>query len=200
MPDPHSALRAPQYEDALALFHEWTEGESLRRHAYAVEAAMRVYAEGFGLPPEEVARWRIAGLLHDMDYERHPSPEAHPFVGVAELARRGYDDEIRQAILGHALYSGVPRGSRMARTLFAVDELAGFVTAVAHVRPEGLAGMTPASVKKKLKDKRFAAAVSREDIRQGAEELGVDLDAHIATVIAGMEREAERLGFARRPA
>jgi putative nucleotidyltransferase with HDIG domain len=186
----------PSYDDALALFHEWTEGESLRRHAYAVEAAMRAYAEGRGLPPEEVERWRIAGLLHDMDYERHPSPEEHPFTGVAELERRGYDSEIREAILGHALYSGVPRESPMAKTLFAVDELAGFVTAVAHVRPEGLRGMTPSSVRKKLKDKRFAAAVSRDDIALGVEELGVDLDAHIATVIAGMQREAERLGFA----
>ncbi|HLT45927.1 MAG TPA: HD domain-containing protein [Rubricoccaceae bacterium] len=196
MTTPQSAIRNPQYDDALALFHAWTEGESLRRHAYAVEAAMRQYAEEFGLPPEEVERWRIAGLLHDMDYERHPTPEEHPFVGVAELDRRGYDEEIRQAILGHALYSGVPRESLMAKTLFAVDELAGFVTAVAHVRPEGLAGMTPKSVKKKLKDKRFAAAVSREDIARGAEELGVEMDAHIATVIAGMEREAKRLGFA----
>jgi putative nucleotidyltransferase with HDIG domain len=186
----------PSYDDALALFHEWTRGESLRRHAYAVEAAMRQYAEQRGLPPEEVERWRIAGLLHDMDYERHPSPEEHPFVGVAELEKRGYDDEIRQAILGHALYSGVPRESLMAKTLFAVDELAGFVTAVAHVRPEGLSGMTPKSVRKKLKDRRFAAAVSREDIAQGAEELGVDMDAHVATVIAGMAREAKRLGFA----
>ena len=157
---------------------------------------MRKYAEQFGLPPEEGERWRIAGLLHDMDYERHPSPEEHPFVGVAELEQRGYDGEIRQAILGHALYSGVPRETPMAKTLFAVDELAGFVTAVAHVRPGGLAGMQPSSVKKKLKDKRFAAAVSREDIAQGAAELGVDLDTHIATVIAGLEREAKRLGFA----
>jgi putative nucleotidyltransferase with HDIG domain len=185
----------PTYDDAVALFHTWTEGESLRRHAYAVEAAMRAYAEKNGLPPEEVERWRIAGLLHDMDYERHPTPEEHPFTGVAELERRGYDEEIRQAILGHALYSGVPRETAMAKTLFAVDELAGFVTAVAHVRPEGLRGMTPSSVKKKLKDRRFAAAVSREDIARGVEELGADLDAHVATVIAGMQRDAARLGF-----
>jgi putative nucleotidyltransferase with HDIG domain len=186
----------PTYDDALALFHEWTAGESLRRHAYAVEAAMAAYAEQRGLPPAEAERWRIAGLLHDMDYERYPSPEEHPFVGVAELERRGYDAEIREAILGHALYSGVPRESLLAKTLFAVDELAGFVTAVAHVRPGGLAGMTPSSVKKKLKDRRFAAAVSREDIALGVQELGVDLDTHLATVIAGMEREAKRLGFA----
>ena len=186
----------PSYDDALALFHEWTESESLRRHAYAVEAAMAQYAERFGLAPEEAERWRIAGLLHDMDYERHPTPDEHPFVGVAELESRGYDAEIRQAILGHALYAGVARETPMAKTLFAVDEMAGFVTAVAHVRPGGLDGMTPPSVKKKLKDKRFAAAVSREDVAQGAEELGVAFDDHIAIVIAGMAREAKRLGFA----
>lgn len=183
----------PTYADAFALFHGWTETESLRRHAYAVEAAMAEYARRFG---EDVERWRIAGLLHDMDYERHPTPEEHPFVGVKELEARGYDEEIRTAILGHATYSGVPRTTPMAKTLFAVDELAGFVTAVAHVRPTGLDGLTPKSVRKKLKDRRFAAAVSRDDIRQGADELGVDLDDHIATVIAGMQKEAKRLGFA----
>ncbi len=186
----------PTYDDALALFHAWTESDSLRRHAYAVEAAMGYYAEEAGLPPDEVERWRMTGLLHDMDYERHPSPEEHPFVGVKVLEEGGYDEEIRTAILGHATYSGVPRESRMAKTLFAVDELAGFVTAVAYVRPEGLKGMTPKSVKKKLKDRRFAAAVSREDVAQGAGELGLDLDSHIANVIAAMAREAERLGFA----
>lgn len=183
----------PSYDDALALFHEWTETESLRRHAYAVEAAMAEYAERFD---EDVERWRIAGLLHDMDYEKHPSLDEHPFVGVKVLEEGGYDEEIRTAILGHAPYSGVERKTPMAKTLFAVDELAGFITAVAHVRPTGLEGLTPRSVKKKLKDKRFAAAVSRDDIRQGADELGVELDAHIATVIAGMQQEAKRLGFA----
>lgn len=183
----------PTYADALALFHTWTETDSLRRHAYAVEAAMAEYAGRFGA---DVERWRIAGLLHDMDYERHPDPAEHPFVGVKELEARGYDEEIRTAILGHAAYSGVPRETPMAKTLFAVDELAGFITAVGYVRPDGLDGLTPKSVKKKLKDKRFAAAVSREDIRQGAEELGVDLTEHIATVISGMQKEAKRLGFA----
>lgn len=183
----------PTYADALALFHAWTQTESLRRHAYAVEAAMAEYAARLG---EDVERWRIAGLLHDMDYEKHPDPSEHPFVGVRELEARGYDDEIRTAILGHAQYAGVPRETPMAKALFAVDELAGFVTAVAHVRPDGLDGLTPRSVKKKLKDKRFAAAVSREDIRRGAEELGVEFDEHIATVIAGMQKEAKRLGFA----
>ena len=182
----------PSYDDALALFHTWTETDSLRRHAYAVEAAMAEYAEKQGA---DVERWRIAGLLHDMDYEKHPSLEEHPFVGVKVLEEEGYDEEIRTAILGHAPYSGVARETPMAKTLFAVDELAGFVTAVAHVRPTGLDGLTPRSVKKKLKDKRFAAAVSRDDIREGADDLGVDLDEHIATVIAGMQRDAERLGF-----
>lgn len=182
----------PTYDDALALFHEWTETESLRRHGYAVEAAMAEYARQRGADEET---WRIAGLLHDLDYERHPSPEDHPRVGVAELERRGYPEEVRTAVLGHAPYTGTPRETDLAKALFAVDELAGFVTAVAHVRPGGLDGMTAQSVKKKLKDKRFAAAVSRDDIRQGAEELGVGLDAHIETVIRGMAADAPRLGL-----
>ncbi|WP_457651164.1 HD domain-containing protein [Rhodocaloribacter sp.] len=182
----------PTYDDALALFHEWTKTESLRRHAYAVEAAMAHYARLFG---EDEETWRIAGLLHDMDYERHPSLEEHPFVGTKVLREKGYPEEVIEAILGHAEHTGVPRETRLAKTLFAVDELAGFITAVAYVRPTKLEGMKPKSVKKKLKDKAFAAAVSREDIRKGAEDLGVDLDAHIANVIAGMHAEAERLGF-----
>lgn len=183
----------PTYDDALDLFHTWTEGDSLRRHAYAVEAGMAWYAEHFG---EDVETWRITGLLHDMDYEKHPTPEEHPFVGVKELESRGYSDEIRTAILGHASYSGVPRETRLAKALFAVDELAGFITAVAYVRPTGLVGMKPKSVRKKLKDKRFAAAVSREDITQGAEELGLELNQHISNVIEAMQAEAKRLGFA----
>ncbi|MEM1127631.1 MAG: HD domain-containing protein [Bacteroidota bacterium] len=182
----------PTYADALALFHEWTHTESLRRHAYAVEAAMQRYAEQRG---EDVELWRMTGLLHDMDYERHPSLEEHPFVGVEVLREAGYPEIMLEAILGHAPYSGVPRTTSLAKTLFAVDELAGFITAVGYVRPTGLAGMKPKSVRKKLKDKAFAAAVSRDDIREGAEDLGVDLNAHIAEVIAGMQAQAERLGF-----
>jgi putative nucleotidyltransferase with HDIG domain len=182
----------PTYADALGLFHDWTETESLRRHAYAVEAAMAEYAERLG---EDTERWRIAGLLHDMDYERHPDPSEHPFVGVRELAARGYDDEIRAAILGHAAYTGTPRETPMAKALFAVDELAGFVTAVAHVRPDGLDGLTPRSVKKKLKDKRFAAAVSREHMRRDWDALEVDHTEHIKRVIEAMRGIAERLGF-----
>ena len=183
----------PSLDDARTLFHEWTQTESLRRHGMAVEASMAELARQRGA---DVEAWRIAGLLHDLDYERHPTPAEHPAVGVAELERLGYPDEIRQAILGHAPYTGVARETEMARALFAADELSGFVTAVAQVRPDGLAGLTPRSVQKKLKDKRFAAAVSRDDIRQGAEELGVELDALIQTVIDGMAREASRLGLA----
>ena len=182
----------PTYEDALALFHEWTQTDSLRRHAYAVEAAVAHYARQFG---EDEELWRMTALLHDMDYEKQPSMEEHPYVGVEVLKEAGYPEIVREAILGHATYSGVPRATRLAKTLFACDELAGFITAVAYVRPTKLEGMKPKSVKKKLKDKAFAAAVSREDIRVGAEELGVDLDTHIANVIAGMQSEAERLGF-----
>ena len=183
----------PSYDDALALFHAWTQTESLRRHGYAVEASMAEVARRHG---GDVETYRIAGLLHDLDYERHPSPEEHPAVGVAELERLGYSDEIRTAILGHATATGTPRETDLAKALFAVDELSGFVTAVAFVRPNGLDGMTPRSVKKKLKDKRFAAAVSRDDIRQGADELGVDLDDLIQTVIDGMARDTSRLGLA----
>ncbi len=182
----------PNYDDALDLFHRWTESESLRRHAYAVEAAMERYAEEFN---EDVMLWRMTGLLHDMDYEKHPTEQEHPFVGVKVLREEGYPDELVQAVLGHATYSGTPRESLLAKALFAVDELSGFITAVAYVRPTGLEGMKVKSVKKKLKDKAFAAAVSREDIRRGADELGVDLERHIETVIEGMQARAERLGL-----
>jgi len=182
----------PSYEQSLELFHEWTETESLRRHAYAVEAAMAYYAEKFD---EDVELWRTTGLLHDMDYEKHPTQEEHPFVGVALLKERGYPQEITDAILGHATYSGVPRETRLAKTLFAVDELAGLITAIGYVRPNGLDDLSVKSVRKKLKDKAFAAAVSREDIALGAQELGLELGDHIANVVAGMVREKARLGF-----
>lgn len=182
----------PTYDDALQLFHEWTEGESLRRHGYAVEAAMEHYAKSLG---EDVELWRMTGLLHDMDYEKHPSKEEHPFVGVEVLRERGYPDSLLEAILGHAQYSNTSRETLLARTLFAVDELAGFITAVAYVRPNRLEGMKVKSVKKKLKTNSFAAAVSREDIEQGAEELGIELNEHIQNVIEGMRARAERLGL-----
>ncbi|MBT8398917.1 MAG: HDIG domain-containing protein [Rhodothermia bacterium] len=184
----------PNYKEALDLFHEWTKTESLRRHAYAVEAAMAEYAGHFG---ENEELWRITGLLHDMDYEKHPTADEHPFVGVEVLRSKGYPEEVIEAILGHAQYSGVPRTSLLAKTLFAVDELAGFITAVGYVRPTGLDGLKPKSVKKKLKDKAFAAAVSRDDVYQGAHELGVDFDEHLTRVISGMQKDAERLGFRR---
>ncbi len=182
----------PTYDESLSLFHEWTQTESLRKHAYAVEAGMAFYAKHFD---EDLDLWRMTGLLHDMDYEKHQTPEEHPFVGVEVLRGKGYPEVMLDAILGHATYSGVARTTRLAKTLFAVDELAGFITAVAYVRPDGLNGMKPKSVKKKLKDKRFAAAVSREDIHEGVADLGIDLDTHIANVIAGMQADAERLGF-----
>jgi putative nucleotidyltransferase with HDIG domain len=182
----------PPYEEALGLFHQWTTTDSLRRHAYAVEAGMARYAAMQG---EDELLWRMTGLLHDMDYERHPDPSEHPTVGVQTLREAGFPEEMLDAIMGHASYTGTPRTSLLARTLFAVDELAGFITAVAYVRPTGLDGLTPKSVSKKLKDRAFAAAVSREDIRQGAEELGVELNEHIRNVIEGMQADAARLGF-----
>lgn len=180
------------YSEALQLFHEWTRSDSLRRHAYAVEAAMAFYARKFG---EDEEKWRITGLLHDMDYEKHKTPDEHPYVGVGVLRENGYPEDILDAILGHAEYTGHARDSIMAKTLFAVDELAGFITAVGFVRPTGLGGMKPKSVTKKLKDRRFAAAVSRNDIRAGAEELEIELPEHIANVIEGMQMDATRLGF-----
>jgi putative nucleotidyltransferase with HDIG domain len=182
----------PSYEDALTLLHEWTKTESLRRHAYAVEAAMGYYARSFG---EDEVLWRIAGLLHDMDYEKHQTLDEHPYIGVGVLREAGYPEEVLDAIMGHAPHTGAARTTLMAKTLFAVDELAGFITAVAYVRPTGLEGMKPKSVTKKLKDKAFAAAVSREDIREGAEDLGIEMSEHIANVIAGMQADATRLGF-----
>ncbi len=180
------------YEEALALFHSWTKSDSLIRHAYAVEAGMRFYSRLFGADEE---LWRMTGLLHDMDYEKHPDPDEHPYVGVKVLEKLGYPREMRTAILGHADHTGVPRTTRLAHTLYAVDELAGFITAIAYVRPTRLEGMTPKSVKKKLKDKAFAAAVNREEIQRGAVNLGVELDEHIAYVIAAMQEDATRMGL-----
>lgn len=183
-------------EKAWALLNEYTQSESLIKHMLAVEAAMRTYAQKHG---EDEELWGVTGLLHDFDYEKWPNPDrdetGHPFTGVAILREQGYPDEIIDAILGHALYSGVPRETAMAKTLFAVDELCGFIMAVAYVRPENLTGMKPKSVKKKLKDKAFAAAVSRDDIRSGIEELGVDESEHIQTVIDALHAIASELGF-----
>lgn len=188
----------PSRANALALMQEYTASESLRKHMLAVEAGMRAYAERFG---EDVERWGLAGLLHDFDYERFPneahSPtEQHPSQGVRVLRERGYPDDILEAILGHASYTGVPRTSRMAKTLFAVDELTGLITASALVRPSrSVRDMEARSVRKKMKDKAFARGVNRDDIMVGAAELGVDLDEHIQFVIQAMQREAEALSL-----
>ena len=180
-------------DEARAVLHEWVQGAALRVHMESVAACMGAYAEK--LEPDQKDRWVVAGLLHDMDYERHPSQEAgHPFVAVEHLRGRGVDEEILTAILGHAEYSGVARQTPMAKALFAVDELAGFIVACAKVRPNGVADLEPSSVKKKLKDKGFAAAVSRDDIRTGLAELGVDETEHIRTCIHAIRAERERLG------
>jgi putative nucleotidyltransferase with HDIG domain len=177
--------------DAWNLLCEWTESESLRRHMLAVEAAMRAYAPRFG---GDVELWGLTGLLHDLDYERYPNLEdGHPRYALKELEARGYPPELVRAVASHADFLGVPRETPMEKTLFAVDELSGFVLAVAYVRPDGLVGMTPKSVKKKLKQPSFAAAVSREELRHGAEELGVDFDEHLQTVIDALTERREEL-------
>ena len=181
-------------EGSWKLLREWTESDSLLKHMLAVEAAMRAYARKFG---EDEEKWGVTGLLHDMDYERHPTPEEHPMVGVGELERRGYPEDVLEAIKGHADYLGVPRETLMAKTLYAVDELSGFVTACALVRPERLEGLRAKSVRKKMKQKSFAASVNREDIVKGAEELGVDLDEHIDFVVAALRANADSLGLSR---
>jgi putative nucleotidyltransferase with HDIG domain len=189
--------QAVNREDAWDLVCRWTEGDSLRKHMLAVEAAMRAYARRFG---EDEEKWGVTGLLHDMDYEKHPTPDEHPMVGVGELEKLGYPEDVLHAIKGHADYLDVPRDTPMSKTLYAVDELSGFIVACAMVRPEGLRNMKAKSVRKKMKQKSFAAAVDRDDIARGAEELGVELNEHIEFVAGALgEREAE-LGFAPRGA
>ncbi len=179
-------------EEAWSLLTEWVQSESLRRHCLAVETAMVAYARKRG---EDEEQWGVVGLLHDMDYERHPDLDTgHPRVALAELERRDVDPVVVRAIASHADFLGVSRDSPMEKTLYAVDELSGFLLACAYVRPEGLAGLTPKSVKKKLKQPSFAAAVNREDVRAGADELGVDFDEHVRFVIAALEERAEELG------
>jgi putative nucleotidyltransferase with HDIG domain len=163
----------------------------------AVEAAMRAYARRFG---EDEEKWGITGLLHDMDYEKHPTPDEHPMVGVRELESRGYPEDVIHAIKGHADYLGVPRDTLMSKTLYAVDELSGFIVACALMRPEGLENMKARSVRKKMKQKSFAAAVDRDDIVRGAEELGVDLNEHIEFVAHALRERSGELGFAPRGA
>lgn len=180
-------------EEARSLMHEWVQNESLRGHMEAVAAAMAHYAKIH--EPEEIDRWIITGILHDYDYEKHPTMEEHPFVGVSHLQERGdVDQGITDAILGHALYSGVPRSTLMAKYLFACDELSGIIVACCKVRPDGIESLQPKSVRKKLKDKAFAAAVSREDITLGMEELGVEPAEHIQGCIEGIRFARERVG------
>jgi putative nucleotidyltransferase with HDIG domain len=186
-------------EQALAILHEWVQSESLRRHCYAVADSMKHFAQRGGADAD---LWEAVGLLHDMDYERHPNQEqspaeGHPFVGVAWLREQGWSDEVCRAILSHADYAGVPRETPIEKTLYAVDELSGFVMAVARVRPsKSIYEVDVASVKKKMKDKAFARAVNREDITRGAEGLGMPLEEVIAGVITALQTDAERLGLA----
>ncbi len=191
-------MTLPTREDALALMHEFTQSESLRKHMYSVEAAMRAYATQFG---EDVERWGLAGLMHDFDYERWPNADhaadaEHPAEGVRLLRGRGYPEDVLQAILGHAHYTGVARETRMAKTLFAVDELTGLITATALVKPsKSVHDVDARSVQKKMKDKAFARGVSREDVVNGAAELGVELEPHIQFVIGAMQAKAAELGL-----
>jgi len=191
-------MTLPDRASALALMHEYTASESLRKHMLSVEGAMRAYARKFG---EDEERWGLAGLLHDFDYERfpneaHSATEEHPAAGVAILRERGYPDDILQAILGHAHYTHTPRESKMAKTLFAVDELTGLITATALVRPsKSVHEVDARSVRKKMKDKAFARGVNRDDVINGAAELGVDLDEHITFVIESMQARAGDIGL-----
>ena len=189
----------PSREETLAIMHEYTVSDSLRKHMLSVEAAMRAYAEKFG---EDVDRWGITGLIHDFDYEKYPndahSPtEEHPAEGVRILRGKGFPEDILEAILGHAQYSGVPRQSLMAKTLFAVDELTGLITATALVKPsKSVMDVEAKSVRKKMKDKAFARGVNRDDVINSAADLGVDLDEHIAFVIRAMQSAASEIGLA----
>lgn len=191
-------------QQAWDLLCQWTAGESLRKHALAVEACVAAYGEAeadrLGLSADERAKflelYSTTALLHDYDYERHPSREEHPFVGVSELERQGWPQELRTAILGHAEYSGVPRVTHLDKVLFACDELAGFLTACALVKPsKSIAEVEVPSVRRKMKDKAFAKGVNRQDVIQGAADLGVDLDAHIGFCIEAMKKRAGELGL-----
>jgi putative nucleotidyltransferase with HDIG domain len=184
----------PTRDQAWDLVCEWVESDSLRKHLLGVEAAMRAYAREYG---EDEELWAVTGLVHDLDYERYPDLETgHPRHALNELEQRGYPQAVIDAVAGHAEFMGVPRETQMAKTLFAVDELSGFIAACALVRPTGIEGMKPKSVKKKLKQPSFAAGVNRDEVQRGAEELGVDFDQHVAFVIAAMAERAEELGLA----
>jgi putative nucleotidyltransferase with HDIG domain len=181
-------------DEAWSLLTEWVASESLRRHCLAVETSMRAYAMALG---EDEELWGVVGLLHDMDYERHPDLETgHPRVALAELEKMDVDPVVIRAIASHADFLGVSRDTPLEKTLYAVDELSGFLLACAYVRPEGIVGLTPKSVKKKLKQPSFAAAVNREEVRDGAAELGIDFDEHVRFLIAALEERADELGVA----
>jgi putative nucleotidyltransferase with HDIG domain len=180
-------------DDAWQLVTEWVESESLRKHLLGVEAAMRAYARKWD---EDEEAYAVTGLVHDLDYERYPDLDTgHPRYAIKELEERGYPQEVIDAVAGHADFMGVPRETRMAKTLYAVDELSGFITACALVRPTGIHGLTPKSVKKKMKTPAFAAAVNRDEMRSAADELGVDFDEHVTKVIAAMEERSTELGL-----
>jgi predicted hydrolase (HD superfamily) len=183
----------PTREQAIALLHEWIQNPGLRKHCYAVEAAMRAYAPRYDGDPE---RWGLTGLIHDFDWERHPDLERHPMLGVETLRAQGWPEDICRAVLGHAERSGVPRDTPMAKALYACDEVAGFLVACALVTPgKSLADVEVASVRKKMKRADFARNVNREDMVKGAEELGVDLDEHIAFVLEAMRGIKAELGL-----
>ena len=183
----------PDRSEAIKLLHEYTKTDSLRRHALGVEQAMRKMANKYDGDPDE---WGLTGLMHDFDYEMYPTTEDHPYRGNEILVEKGYPESITNAIMGHATYTGVPRDTKMAKSLFSVDELTGFIFAVTYVRPsKSILEVKPKSVKKKLKQKSFAASVIREDIFQSIEELGVDLTEHIEFVIDALSEKAEELGL-----
>jgi len=182
-------------EEAISLLHEWVTSESLRRHCLGVAVCMEAYAKKNGLFDEEVNKWWICGLLHDFDYEKYPDIETHPIEGCKRLRELEYDEEIIEAILGHNPATGIPRRSKMAKTLFAVDELSGLIVALARVRPGGFEGMSSKSVKKVMKKRDFAAAINREDIKQGTEELEVEFDKHIELLISALSPISKELGL-----
>jgi len=194
--DSYSQSNMPDRNEAWELLCEYTKGESLRKHALAVEAAMRAAVKRYGSAEDDEDEWGLVGLLHDFDYEMFPTAEQHPFTGANILCGRGYSERFIRAIMGHATYTGVPRDTAMARALFATDELCGFLVACALVRPnKSLDDLEVSSVKKKLKDKAFARSVNRDDIRQGIEELGVDLDEHIRFVIDALRPLQNQIGL-----
>jgi putative nucleotidyltransferase with HDIG domain len=189
-------MAEPTRDEAWELVCEWVESDSLRKHLLGVEAGMVAYARKYG---EDEERWAVTGLVHDLDYERYPDLETgHPRYALRELEARGYPQEVIDAVAGHAEFMGVPRETQMAKALFAVDELSGFIAACALVRPTGIEGMKPKSVRKKLKQPSFAAGVNRDEVARGAEELGVDFDEHVAFLIDAMAERADELGLAPR--